>query len=134
MSLFEGLDVASAADDPFKIPPNTYSCTVTAVKVGPTKAGDKIGMTLVYTIQEGDFEGDDITEWKEIPQPADPRNLTKDESRALAWLKQRLLNLEIPEDRMNSVSDDDLVGLDVYVTTKEGKNGYTNVQKVELQG
>lgn len=134
MSLFEGLDVASAADDPFKIPPNTYAATVTAVKVGPTKAGDKIGMTLVYTIQEGDFEGDDITEWKEIPQPADPRNLTKDEARALSWLKQRLLNLDIPEDRMNSVSDDDLVGLDVYVTTKEGKNGYTNVQKVELQG
>lgn len=133
MSLFGDLDVASANDDPFKIPPNTYNCTVTAVKVGPTKAGDKVGMTLVYTIQDGEFAGDDITEWKEIPQPADPQNLTKEESRALSFLKQRLLNLEVPEDKMNSVSDDDLVGMEVYVTTKEGKNGYTNVQKVEAQ-
>src|SRR6476659_8359264 len=101
MTLFGDLDVASANDDPFKIPPNTYPCTVTAVKVGPTKAGDKVGMTLVYTIQDGDFAGDDITEWKEIPQPADPRNLTREEARALSFLKQRLLNLEVPEDRMN---------------------------------
>lgn len=133
MSLFGELDVASAADNPWKIPANVYACTVTSVTTGPTKAGDKIGMTLVYTIQEGEYEGEDITEWKEIPQPADPRNLTKQEARALSYLKMRLLELDVPEERMNSVSEDDLVGLDVYVTTREGKNDYVNVQKVELR-
>lgn len=133
MGLFGDLDVSSAQDDPFKIPANTYACTLTDVKVGPTKAGDKVGMTLVYTIQEGDFEGDDITEWKEIPNPQDPQNLTKEEARAASFLKQRLLNLGIPESRINSVESEDLIGLDVYVTTKDGKNGYVNVNKVELQ-
>lgn len=133
MSLFEGLDIAAAKDNPFEIPANTYAATITSVVTGPTKSGDKVGMTLTYTIQEGEYAGDDITEWKELPQPADPRNLTKEEARSLSFLKQRLLNLGIPETKMNSVGEDDLEGLDVYVTTKEGKNGYTNVQKVELQ-
>lgn len=132
MSLFEGLDVASAADNPFEIPANTYLTTITSVASGPTRNEDKVGMTITYTIQEGDYAGDDITEWKQIPTPADPHNLTKEEKRSLSFLKMRLLELGVPEDRINSVSEDDLVGLDVYVTTKEGKNGYTNVQKVEL--
>lgn len=132
MSLFGELDVASAADNPFAIPANTYLCTITAVSVGLTRAEDKVGMTLVYTIQEGDFEGEDISEWKEIPSPADPQNLTRDEKRALSFLKMRLLELGVPENRINSVTEDDLIGLDVYVTTKDGKNGYVNVNKVEL--
>jgi hypothetical protein len=134
MGLFGDLDVASAADNPFEIPANTYECTLTDVSVGPTKAGDKVGMTLKYTIQgDGDYADMDITEWKEIPQPADPQNLTAEEKRANSWLKQRLLSLGVPETRVNSVEVDDLLGTDLTVTIAEGKKGYMNVTKVEVR-
>lgn len=133
MGLFGDLDIQSAADNPFAVPANTYECTVTGVKVGPTKDESKVGMTLTYTIQSGEYEGDDITEWKEIPQPADPHNLTPQERKSNSWLKQRLLSLGVPEDRVNDVEEDDLVGVDCVVTVAEGKNGYMNVTRVEVR-
>lgn len=132
MSLFGDLDIASAADNPFEIPANSYEATVTDVRVGKTRDESKVGMTFIYTIQSGEYEGQDITEWKQIPTPADPHNLTTDEKRSMSFLKQRLLSLGVPEDRMNSVKEDELIGADVVVTVKPGKNGYTNVSRVEL--
>ena len=44
-SIWGDLDVESAADDPFAVPNNTYRAILTDAKVGPTKAGDKVGLT-----------------------------------------------------------------------------------------
>src|SRR6476469_8152494 len=100
MSLFGELDVASAEDDPFSVPAGMYESYLTSVKVGPTKAGDKVGMSLEYTINGGDHAGKKVTEWKEIPRPSDPKNPSAEDKRAMSFLKQRMLNLGIPEARI----------------------------------
>jgi hypothetical protein len=131
-SIFGELDVESAADDPFAIPDNTYRAVLTDAKVGPTKAGDKIGLTLIYTINSDDqFNERIVSEWKGIPEPNDPKNLTEDESRQAAFLKQRMLSLGIPPERINSVTPDDLIGRECFITIFN-KNGYMNIRKLVL--
>ena len=135
MSLFGDLDIQSAEDDPFAIPDNTYECDLTEVKAGPTKAGDKVGMTLEFTISEGDHAGKKIQEWKRIPDPteltSDDTKVKADAERAMSFLKARMLDLGIPVERVNSVTPEDLLGIHCFVSVKNN-NGYTNVRKVTL--
>jgi hypothetical protein len=137
MGIFGELDVASAADDPFKVPANVYEASVTDVTVGPTKDGSKVGMTLIYTITEdsadGEHVGKTVREWKEIPQPANPKVLSADDKKAMSWLKARLLSLGVPENRVNTVEPSDLIGKDVTIVVKEGKGDFMNVNKVTLK-
>ena len=136
MGLFDGLDVQSAADNPFEVEPGTYPCVITKAEAKPTQAGDKVGLNIEYTIQNAENEamtGRKITEWKWIPQPDNPAAPSAKEAQAASFLKQRLSNLGIPETRMNSVEEDDLLGIECVVSVK--KNGeYTNVTKVSLLG
>lgn len=135
MSLFSGLDVASAADNPFEVEPGTYRAVVSKVTTDKTKQGDKFGMLIEYTIDDenaGPSNGNSVSEWKRIPHNEDAVPLNEGEkARALSFLKQRLMNLGIPEARMNDVTPDDLMGIRVVISVK--KNGeYTNVAKVDL--
>lgn len=129
-SIFGDIDWGNVQDDPFQIPDNSYVAYVTKVSVGPTKAGDKIGMTLVYTIDGGEYNGRDVTEWKAIPQIADPKNPTVEEARSLSFLKQRMLQLGVPEARIASVSPEDLVGIRCVITVRT-KGEYTNVVRCQ---
>lgn len=132
MSIWGDLDVEAAADDPFAVPNNTYRAVLTDAKVGPTKAGDKVGLTITWTINsEDEHNGKMITEWKQIPQPVDPKNLTDEEKRTTSFLKKRMLDLGIPPERINSVTPDDLVGRDCMVSVVN-KDNYVNVRKVIL--
>ncbi len=137
MGLFGELDVQSAADDPFKVPANVYEATVTDVEVKPTQDNSKVGMTIIYTVTadsaEGEHVGKTVREWKQIPQPADPKKLSADDKRAMSFLKSRLLDLGIPENRINTVEPGDLIGKDVTIQVKEGKNDFMNVAKVTLK-
>lgn len=131
MSLFGDLDIQSAADDPFKVDNGTYPFTITKVKSGPTSKGDKLGLTLEYTITDEDspMNGRKVSEWKHIPQPDDPQNPTAEEARAASFLKLRLADLGVPENQMNSLEIEDLLGLEGVMVVKN--NGeYTNVTKV----
>ncbi len=127
MSLFGDVDVQSAEDDPYFIPDSSYPAFLTDVKVGPTKNGDKTGMTITYKISEGDFEGREVTEWKYLPEQME----TVEEKRAMSFLKSRLLDLGIPAERVNEVQADDLIGREVIIAIKN-KNGYTNIRNVQL--
>lgn len=138
MGLFDELDVASASDDPFNVPDGTYECVVEKAEVVTSKEKEyrpgvpKKGLMLTFKITDENENGKTITDYKAIPVPEDPKNLTSDEKRDLSFLKMRMMNLGIPEARINSVEPDDLVGVDCYVTVK--KNGdYTNVTKVETR-
>jgi hypothetical protein len=131
-SIFGDLDIESAADDPFKVPPSVYNCIVEKVEVGPTKDKSKVGMTIIYKITEGDEAGKSVREWKQIPTPADPKNLSPDDKRAMSFLKARMLDLGIPETKINSVKPEDLIAKEVTITVKDGKNDFTNVTKVTL--
>lgn len=133
MSLFGDLDIQNAQDDPFNIDEGTYKGTVTAVAVKEHKDKTKKGLVFTYTVidEESPMLGRKIDEWKNLPQPEDPSNLTPEEERDASFLKMRLKSLGIPEDEMNSVGAEDLLAIDVYFTVKK-KGEYTNVTKVEL--
>lgn len=134
MSIFGDLDIASAADDPFEVPPNVYNAVVSDVKVGPTKDQSKVGMTIVFTIESDDeHSGKSVREWKHIPQPADPKNPSGEDKRAMSFLKSRLVDLGIPAERVNSVTPEDLIGKEVTIDVRKGKGDFTNVNKVTLR-
>ena len=129
MSLFGELDVESAEDNPFAIPDGVYDAAVFEVKVGPTKNKDKVGMTLVYKITEGPQTGKTVQEWKHVPQPADAKNPTEEEARALSYLKARMISLGVPAEKINTIQSDDLLGREVVITLVT-KGEYQNVRKV----
>ena len=131
MGIFGDLDVASAADNPWLVPANTYEMTVYTAEVKRDK-NEALGLELVYKISSGEHEGKTVREWKIIPEPADPKNLTAEENKAASYLKMRLLSLGIPESRMNAMNVNDILGTEVVV--KVTVNGeYTNVARVELR-
>lgn len=120
-SLFGDLALEGAPDDPFAIPDSTYRAYLTDVKKGPTKDKSKVGVTFRYKISEGDHKDQEITEWKS----ANPG----DDTRTKSFLKQRIIGLGVPADRISVVDPSDLIGKEVFVTTKM-RNGFTNVQNV----
>lgn len=131
MGLFDELDVAGAADNPFAIPDDTYACVVSDVI---TKANDKgnMGMTVKYKVTEGQYKDREITEYRRIPHKDDKDQMDEGKkASALSYVKLTLSRLGIPEDRMNSVGKDDLVGIDCYVSTKQNGD-FTNVRDVHL--
>lgn len=132
MGIFGDLDVASASDNPWLVPANTYEATVYTAEVKRDK-NEILGMEIIYKISSGDHEGKTVREWKVIPEPADPKNLTPEENKATSYLKMRLRSFGIPESRMNSMNVNDILGLEVII--KVTVNGeYTNVSRVDLAG
>jgi hypothetical protein len=134
MSIFGDLDVASASDDPFKVPANTYNAVVSESKVADSKDGSKKGLVLIYTVEDpgSEHHGKNVREWKTIPQPADPKNPSGEDLRAMSFLKARLLDLGVPEERINSIQPDELIGKEVTIDVREGKNDFMNVNSVTL--
>jgi len=132
MGIFGDLDVASASDNPWLVPANTYEANVYTAEVKRDK-NEALGLELIYKISSGDHEGKTVREWKVIPEPADAKNLTPDEQKAASYLKMRLISLGVPESRMNSMNVNDILGTEVVI--KVVVNGeYMNVGKVELRG
>jgi len=139
MGLFGDLDVEAAADSAW--PPNDkYHSVITDVSIKPSKkteneppADQKLFFLLTYTIQEGDWEGQELVERKWYPKNEEESS-TADGKKATTYLKQRLRSLGVPEARMNDVDKDDLLGLHVVVQTRGNvdPNYPPNIQSVEL--
>jgi hypothetical protein len=132
MSLFTGLDLESAADDPFAIPDGAYDAVISEVKVGETRDGSKSGMTTVFKIVDGEHKDKTASRWLLIPNVQDPQNPTPEEAKALSFLKSHLLACGVPAERVNDVTAEDLIGTDVTITVKN-KDGYVNIRKVEVR-
>jgi hypothetical protein len=130
-NIFGDLDIAGAEDNPFAVPDNMYEAYVTDARVALTKAGDKLGMTLVYTIDGGPQNGKQVSEFKHIPRNED--NMDPDaKARTVSFLKMRLASLGVPEPKMNTLDPTDLIGTACTIVVKT-KDGYTNVNKVEVR-
>ena len=131
MGLFDELDVAGAADNPFAIPDDTYECVVSDVIVKKNAKGN-MGMTIKYKVLGGQYDGSEVSEYRRIPHPNDSDKLGQAEAeRAKSFIKRSLSALGIPEDRMNSVTKEDLVGIRCYVSTQQNGD-FTNVREVNL--
>lgn len=131
MGLFDDLDVASAADDPFKVADGWHPATLTKVEIKDTRDMTKKGLALEYEITGGENKGSTISEWKNYPRPADPKNPTADEKRDLAFIKARLLSLEVPETKMNSLNPEDIIGTEVYIKMTT-KGEYQNITDLKV--
>lgn len=137
MGIFQGLDVASASDNPFGVPDGTYYATVTAAG---TQESDKVGtgLTFDYTIRDCDdekYNGRKVSEWLTIPVANDAGQLDDKGQMRLSFLKGRLASLGVPESEMNEVDPSDLIGTEVVMilkTTTKGDNEYQNIKKLTL--
>lgn len=49
-------------------------------------------------------------------------------------LKRRLLSVGVPEDKVNAVGRDELVGIDVILTTTLNGKGYAQIERVTVPG
>lgn len=120
------------APEPGNIPDATYRAYVFDVGgVKPTKDGSKQGLTITYKIAEGDYEGEVVREWKEVPQVPAGTTPSVEQNKKFGYLRQRFASLGVPAERMATVEADDLVGKKVLVTVKNN-NGYVNVNRVSL--
>lgn len=133
MGLFDELDVAGAADNPFAIPDDTYEAVVSDVIVKKNEEKGTTGMTVKYKVTAGEYVGREVTEYRRIPKKDDKTPLDEaGAAQARSYLKRTLSRLGIPEDRMNTADRNDLVGIQCYVSTT--MNGdFINVRDVTLQ-
>ena len=143
MSLFGDLDIQSASDDPFDIPPDKYQATVSNVEVKANYVSknrpDAVPTTYLvieYTITDGYHEtaiGQTLQDWLRVPTSDADNRGKQSGAQAKSWIKLRMLGLGIPESRINQVGPDDLVGIDVYVDVSKGKGGMPQVKGVEAR-
>lgn len=119
-----GLDSVEA--DPNAIPDGKYAAYVYDAKIVAYKDTSKgKALVLTYKIAPGSIHsGKTVDEWKSCNK--------FDDARSKGYLKQRILSLGVPENRMADLDPNDLKGTAVYITTK--KNGeYTNARMVEVR-
>lgn len=135
MGLFDELDIAGAKDNPWEIPDDTYLCVISNLEVKQNSAGN-MGMYLTFTIREGEYAGMEISDYKRVPHKDDKDKLTgKKYEDAKSFIKMRLESLGVPESRMNSVTKEELVGTECYVSSIVRRNGdsmFINVREVNL--
>ena len=129
MGLFGDLDIASAEDNPWAVPANTYEADLYEVEVRENKDKTKKGLSFTFKISSGEHKGKTVAEWKTLPTGAD----TPEDKRNASYIKQRLTSLGVPESRMNTVEVTDLVGTPVIMDVVV--NGeYTNVKSIKVRG
>lgn len=131
MSIFGDLDVDldDVSGDPFEIKDGTHKAVVSGFELKESNAGNK-GISITYSLSDPDDPSHGLTvkEWKALPSETMDTTTLKNTKN---WLKQRLLSLGVPENRCNTVTAEDVMGVQVVVTTK--KNGdFTNVNRVAL--
>ncbi len=93
---------------------------------GTTNHPDKAWIIIEY--QLGD-EGKTKSEWFEMPFDSD--NKTAKEVEKLGYFKLRLKDLGVPDEKLNSIEPDDVIGKRGTLQTVT-KNGFQNIKNVTL--
>lgn len=142
MALFGDIDAADIPEDPFHVDDGTYLATLTEVKAVTRNSDGQHGLAFKWTITEEDseFEGNTLNDWKNFYPDLTEEDLTPDIKKDLSRLKQRLAQIGVPEEEMNSFTEnfEDYVGTEAYVTVKNTTNQddpsrkYRNITFVRL--
>lgn len=145
MGLFGDIDATEVSDNPFYVAPDKYKCVLTEASLMEKKDQSGYGLSLKWVIEEEDseYDGMNLSEWLNVW----PNGLSDEEQSdpkvkaAMSRTKQRLVQMGLDNDQMNTLLDDDnldlLVGMEAYVEVVEttDKNDpdkkYSNVRKVE---
>lgn len=140
--LFGELDASEVPDNPFYVAPDTYYCVLAEANKVEKKDGSGFGLAFKWVIEDEDSEynKNNIQDWKNIYPDISADEVTPDIRKDNARLKQRLIEMGIPESEMAGLLDnlEELVGLQAYVTVTEStdKNDptkvYTNVKSVRV--
>lgn len=113
----------------------THRCFVTKSEIR-TKKDQTKSWVFTYRVADGESEqGRTKDEWRPLPNTNGGHFLTEKDETNARWLKQRLISLGVPEDRVGSVSPGDILGTEVYVTLKTTSNSqgtFQNVTNVKL--
>jgi hypothetical protein len=120
-----GLDVANEPGA------GTYRCFLVKSEIR-TKKDDTKSWVFSYKVAPGQpEEGKTKDDWRPLPQTSNGHFASEKDATFARFLKQRLMELGVPEERIGSVVPKDLQGLECFVTiTVNGQ--YKNVTKVVL--
>src|SRR5690349_16508769 len=125
MGIFGDLDLTQAADDPFAIEDGTYEAIITKAEVKRNKNDTDNFLVFTYTIDDGTKR--QAQEWKKIPKAG-----SEGAERDASYLKQRLLSIGVPNERLNSFTPEDALGTEVVITVKANDSGFPNINRVAL--
>lgn len=142
MGLFGNIDANEIPEDPFHVDDGTYLCVLTEVKVVQRSSDGQNGLAFKWTITEEDseFEGNTLNDWKNFYPELTEEDLTPEIKKDLSRLKQRLTQIGVPEEEMDSFNENfsDYVGTEAYVTvrnttdTRDPSKKYRNVTFIRL--
>lgn len=142
MGMFGDIDVSEIPEDPFHVDDGTYLSTLTEVKFVKRTSDGQDGIAFKWTITEEDseFEGNTLNDWKNYYPELTADDLTPEVKKDLSRLKQRLSQMGVPEESMDSFKDDaeEYIGTEAYVTvkntvdTKDPSKKYRNITYIRL--
>lgn len=142
MGLFGDLDASEIPADPFFVEQGTYHAVLSEASVVTPEDVDKNkGISCKWVIDdESDYAGKSVSDWLAIFPDIDPSEVTPKVKTAMSRTKQRLTQMGVTDEQMETLLDDDnlgdLVGLeaDIHVTNTPDKNDpdriFTNIRKV----
>jgi len=139
------LRLSNAPTDPNFLPEGKYPAFISdlSIKDVPAKPPRPAGKALIitYKVTPLDLEnqGKEKTEFKSLPRvPVTLENgdtnpeADADDKKNAAYLKQRLLSLGVPENELDSLKKEDLLGTPVWIQMVQSGT-YYNVRNVELR-
>lgn len=143
MGLFGDYDVAAAADDPWAAPIGTWLAQIDKVSTfewtDKNTGAEETSLSIQYSSLDEELPGQAKDSFVMPNKKAWESGLvTKAENATRASrIKQRFLQLEVPEDKINTITPAELEGMRVKVTTVQtlgkGKNEgktFTNIRNV----
>jgi len=96
-----------------------------------TKKDTSKSWVFSYRVDGGEHEGKVKEDWRPIPNVKNGKFVTEKDATFARFLKQRLMELGVPEERVGSVTPQDVQGIEVYFTIRE-KDGFRNISNVTL--
>lgn len=139
------LKLSKAPTDPNFLPEGKYPAIVYKLEIKDVKPkGDKPAskaLIITYKVSHIDTEnmGKVKTEFKSLPKvPVTLDNgdinpeADEDDKKNVAYLKQRLLSLGVPENELDTMSQTDLLGTPVWINMVQSGDFY-NIRGVELR-
>lgn len=143
MGLFGDIDATEVSDNPFYVAPDKYKCILTEATLVEKKDQSGHGLSFKWVIEDEDseYEGFNLSDWNDVFLDLTTEEFTADIKKKTARTKQRLSQMGLDNDQMNTLLDDDnldlLIGMEAYVEVVEtpDKNDpdkkWTNIKSVE---
>lgn len=130
------LGLREASTDPNKIPEGRYPAFIQNLQTKELKKGLTLIITYKISDLDPNFGGKTKPEFKTIPKvdQATGKYLTEEDEQNAAFLKQRILSFGVPEDELDNMKREELLGTPLWITLVQSQNGpYINVKEVELR-